>query len=704
MRPAFLKISIRRKLLLASLSLLVVPWLGYQYILGIESYLRSAQEQQLLDRVAVIASVMNEQKELFKLRESSAQPSDMASHIYVRPLRSAIQLDAYGDDWSIYENRRQRLGTANTDSLAADYRIGIWKDYLYLYLEIKDDRVIYRKPNNLRPGRSDHLRISLITPQGEFKRYYLTTISPGWVNAYHMPNNAKNGIPVGSEFRIKGEWQESSSGYNLEIRIPIDMIGDKLSLAVVDVDDASTRKINSFTATASTDHKNKLGTIVIPTSQMESLLQRLQKSQSRIWVVDPAQRVIGLADKLNKPEPEQTKPPEEISWFAETMRIFYRLILRQPANAFHDSLSSVSYLDDPTVTSALTGEAKSNWRKTQDDKVNVLTAAHPIYINDEIVGAIAIEETSNSILMLQNQAIEALVNMSVIAFALTIGGLLTFATRLSIRVRRLRNEVEASITPDGRIQKEINPSNAGDELGDLGRSFCDMHQRLSQYNRYLETMAGKLSHELRTPITIVRSSLDNLEQQQTDEERLKYIQRANEGVTRLSGILTRMSEATHLEQTIQKEEAEFFSVNDVVSACTDGYRLAHPNKTFEVQLEQSDTNIKGSPELIAQLLDKLVSNALDFATANTAIKITVSYTKENAVLSVSNEGLILPEEMRTHLFDSMVSMRKGKSDTPHLGLGLYIVRLIVDYHHGTVRVDNLPSDKGVVFSVTLPLS
>ncbi|MFC1751178.1 hypothetical protein ACFL2V_20530, partial [Pseudomonadota bacterium] len=208
-RP-FIKISIRRKLLLASLSLLVVPWLGYQYVLGIEAYLRSAQEQQLLDRVAVIASVMDEQQSLFKHPGTTARPSNMASHIYVRPLHSAIQLDGYSDDWIIYNKRKQLLGDANSDDLKANYRLGIWKEYLYLLLEIKDDHVVYRRPNSLHPGKSDHLRISLLTPQGDFKRYYLTTISPGWVNAYRMQSNAKKELPIGSEFRIKGEWQETS--------------------------------------------------------------------------------------------------------------------------------------------------------------------------------------------------------------------------------------------------------------------------------------------------------------------------------------------------------------------------------------------------------------------------------------------------------------------------------------------------------------
>ncbi|HHJ80140.1 MAG TPA: GHKL domain-containing protein, partial [Candidatus Tenderia electrophaga] len=285
-----------------------------------------------------------------------------------------------------------------------------------------------------------------------------------------------------------------------------------------------------------------------------------------------------------------------------------------------------------------------------------------------------------------------------------IGVLLVFATRLSMRVRRLRDEVEASVTDDGRVQNQIKSTRAGDELGDLGRSFAAMHERLTQYNRYLETMAGKLGHELRTPITIVRSSLDNLANCQTEAEANTYRQRAHEGVTRLSGILTRMSEASHLEQTIQQEETSLFCINDVLAGCTKAYALAHPQQPFEFDDTTTHIQINGSPDLIAQMLDKLISNALDFGKKDTAIVISLQQQSGNVVISVANQGPPLPQQMRANLFDSMVSIRQGKSDQPHLGLGLYIVRLIAEHHHGHVQVDNLDDDKGVVFSVVLPLS
>jgi two-component system sensor histidine kinase ChvG len=701
------RFTIRAKLLLASLSLLVVPWLGYQYIQALEAYLRQAQEEKLLERVSLVASLMHGQPELFHVQPGPATTID--SHIYVRPLHSPIQLDGYADDWSVYDDRRLPLGSVNPgDDLNVTYRFGVLNDYLYVIFDVKDDHVVYRQPNSLHLDRSDHLRIGIQDPGGKYKRYRLTTIAPGWVNAYRMSKTSGKMLPLQPEFRIKGEWQEVAGGYNIEIRIPVEMIGGRLSFAIADVDDAATREVEALAANGDTERRDGLGSIVIPSAQMEALLQRLQKPLNRIWVIDPEYRVIGMAGSLVQADDSADAYMRESGAAGQERSIvqaFYRLVLDQPGNGFRDRLSSASRLDDPAVKAALTGKAEASRRQTADEKISVITAAHPVYVGDKLAGAVAIEETSDSILILQNRAIEALVNLSVLAFLLTIGVLLLFATRLSLRVRRLRNEVDASIAPDGRVQGSIRFFRAGDELGDLGRSFHNMHQRLAQYNRYLETMASKLAHELRTPITIVRSSLDNLSVERPDEKTRTYLDRAHDGIDRLSGILGRMSEATHLEQTIQQEEAQRFAPHIVVKSCVDGYRLAHPQRLIDFVSDNAaeTAEITGSAELLAQLLDKLVSNALDFAIPDTVISIALERQGNKLILSVANEGPELPQEMRDNLFDSMVSMRQGKTEQPHLGLGLYIARLIADYHHAHVEVANLASRQGVIFRVIFPL-
>ena len=702
--------SIRTKLLLASLSLLVVPWLGYHYIQDLEDYLRTEQEQRLLNRAAVLAAVMGEQPDQFTSHvDTTGSNSSLKNHLYVRPLSYPIQLDGYLDDWQYYPDRiKSFTHKQNPKDLKIDYRIGTFGKYLYLLLEVEDDQLIYRQPNILRLDKSDHLRIGLTDRAGKFSHYWISTISPGWVNAYHMPKNSKRAIPVASEFSIKGEWQQTEKGHTIEIRLPINMIGSKFSFAFADVDDPQAQTIETLAGIGNTSDATELSTIVIPSPEMETLLSRLRNTGERIWVVDKNSRVMALSGDIKGEIPsayniqERTEPPPLAS---QVIRVFFRLILQQSLNEFDDDLSSASRLEDPTISSALRGEGATRWRPTENEQVSILTVAQPVYSEETVIGAVSIEETSNSILILQNRALEILISLSAVAFLLTIFVLLTFSTRLSMRIRKLRNEADNAITADGRINGQISASRSGDEIGDLNRSFYSMVERLSHYNRYLETMAGKLAHELRTPISVVRSSLDNLDVAQSQDETKIYKERALEGVDRLSGILARMSEATRLEQTLQHEETETFDLANITKGCIEGYRLAHPQQVFHLNISQDlKFNINGSPELVAQMLDKLISNARDFSPPDKPIIINMEKEQNQILLKIVNEGPPLPEEMQGNLFDSMVSVRKEKSETPHLGLGLYIARLIVDFHGGEVSAHNRTDLSGAEIHVSLPVT
>ena len=97
-------------------------------------------------------------------------------------------------------------------------------------------------------------------------------------------------------------------------------------------------------------------------------------------------------------------------------------------------------------------------------------------------------------------------------------------------------------------------------------------------------MAARLSHELRTPVAVVKSSLGNLEAQPLPADARVYIERAQGGIARLAAILTRMSEAARLEHSLADVERERFDLVPVVAGCVDGYRQAYPRATFELAL------------------------------------------------------------------------------------------------------------------------
>jgi len=175
-------------------------------------------------------------------------------------------------------------------------------------------------------------------------------------------------------------------------------------------------------------------------------------------------------------------------------------------------------------------------------------------------------------------------------------------------------------------------------------------------------------------------------------------------LARLTQILTRMTEAARLEQGLSDVETERFDLVPVVAGCVGGYRLAYPEAAVAFDAPDTPLLIRGAPDLIAQMLDKLVANAVEFA-AGAPIEVRLTRDRDSAQLTVANEGPPLPEGMRDQLFESMVSVRAaGGTTTPHLGLGLYIVRVIAQFHGGAVRAENRDGGSGVVVTVTLPLA
>ena len=713
MLPRFL-FSLRIKLVLVSLTLLLIPWTGYRYLQAMEQYLRQGREAVLLERAHAAAAVLADQSQVFAPRGGDAAPD--AEHLFVRPLRTPIHLDGYDDDWAPYRDSERSYaaehvlfarGPYRAASLSFTLTLGSDPTYVYALFRVRDDKLVYRDASSASYDLNDYVELSTQDRAGVQARYQFATSAPGWVIAQRIaPDESDVPIP---EPRIKGEWQETKQGYNLELRIPQELFGVRLAFSVNDVDDPRTRVVTASVGTAPAHHPEALNTVGVPAPQIQNLLRGLTPAGARTWVVDTQRRVIALEGGLKARveegiEPEGSLPPAGSGW----IHALYRQVLTQPADEFQDDLSSASQLDGPEVVNALAGQDATRWRQTPDRRASILTAAAPVRASGAVVGAVAVEETSNGILILQNSALEALVNLSVVTLALATGVLLLIATGLSLRVRRLRDAAEASIGTDGRVQDVTFSVNARDELGDLARSFQGMLQRLTQYNRYLETMAGKLSHELRTPVSVVRSSLENLATANNDHERRIFIQRAREGIERLSGLLARMSEATRLEQTLQTEVRTRFDLEHVVTGCVEGYRHAHPTQLIELFVQRHAPGqvllVHGAPDLIAQLLDKLVANARDFCLAGSTIHVRLDAGSAQVTLSVANAGPLLPEAMAGQLFDSMVSVRAGRSDDPHLGLGLYIVRLIAEFHGGHAQAVNRTDVAGVVFSVILPLS
>ncbi len=454
------------------------------------------------------------------------------------------------------------------------------------------------------------------------------------------------------------------------------------------------------------DDRTGTGASLPPSASPEiaQIVEGLSRTTARIWVVDRSGNVLARAGSLKPPAPPA---PPETFWGRvgrATVGRLYRLVLDPPAEDFSDDAATQGAPHGRDVEGALAGILTTERRATADGKAVIVSAAHPVWVGDQVRGVVVAEETTNAVVAERNRAFERLFNIVLAVLLVGSLALTAYATWLSARIRHLRDDAERAIDDRGRVRAALASSTAGDEIGDLSRSFSSVLARLAEHASYQEKMASRLSHELRTPVAVVRSSLDNLKAAALPEDARVYIARAQEGLTRLTQILTRMTEAARLEQSLSDVDRERYDAVPVVTGCVDGFRLVYPDARIAYAAPAQPVVVDGAPDLLAQMLDKLLANAVEFA-AGGAIAVRLDGADGVATFAVENEGPPLPEGMRERLFESMVSVRSGgEPGAPHLGLGLYIVRMIAQFHGGAARADDAAGGKGVVVTVTLPLA
>ncbi len=726
------RFGLRAKLLLLSSFLFVIPWFGYQYVWEMEKYLRFGQEQTLVGTARALATALHERENLFNNQASFLPSVEQGKDLYGYQLTEAIQLDGLHHDWPsfsqrahFYDHQQQLFGNKHSD-LNFKASVGKYDKFLYLFFQVVDKKVIFRGQNSRSITNNDHLALSFSDQNNQLNRFIISNKQTGWISAFSITDN-EHDIPKPAP-HIQGHWLLTPQGYNIELRVPLKTLGDKIAFAFYDVNAPSGNAVSGI-GSAKPNKLESLGTILVPSPEIERIVEGMRYTNSSIWVVDQHHRVLASAGSLksaggvwqNK-ERMPSKDEKNSWWFQFKQHVLlplYYKILTKPPTDFIDKLYDAGHLNGNHIVSALAGNAKSQWRLTTDKQALVLSAAYPIFINEKVQGAVIVEETTNGIRTLRNRALERLFTIILTIMVLGALAFIIFASRISSRIRQLSNQAEQAIDKQGRIIGEMSASTAHDEIGDLSRSFTTAVNRLSEYNHYLESMSSRLSHELRTPIAVVKTSLENLALQEQrhllsteGKEKNAYIDRAQTGINTLNLILTNMSEATRLEQMLITTEKVNFDLQKVVTGCISGYQQVYRNFTFNFHAKVEQLPCYGSPEHIVQLLDKVISNAVEFS-QDKIITIELKLLSNQAELLISNNGILLPEQLSESLFDSMVSLRSntvvekasadiGKQEVPHLGLGLYIARLICQFHQGDIYAENHHSPDGVQIKIILP--
>jgi len=649
--------KLKTKVLALSLLTLLLPWSAWKLLQELERYLRETQETALLDSARIVAGAMPLE---FQTRLLFAPDR----YVLLRALPRPPSLDGYRDDWSGADQDQlfRPAGNAYTIRLLA----GNHANRLYLLFDVEAGTVAV--------GELRAAGITLLTrdPRG-LDRFVIRPGAPGPLQLRGEGGAAGQG---------EGYWLDTPEGYRVELSLPAGDENTDLSLRVPGAD--------------ARDGRGDWIRLVPEWERLSAWLSRTAGETSRAWLVDGEGWV--LADSRPPGTPADAGPAPQTTWL---QRLAYRLVADADMELREDWPADPVRLSEVAVRQALAGTEAIGWSQDLDSAVVRNTAAVPLVLDGAVRGAVVLQSSSDGLLLVTNRALGRLLFTTLaLSFGL-VAGLWYFASRLSRRVRRLSGAVSQAMGE--RADPDSLPLRRDrDELGELARNTEKLLGAVADYSQYLQTLAGKLSHELKTPLAITRSSLDNLSSQALDAESRRFLQRAQEGVERQAAIVRAMSEASRLEAAIGAAEWERVDLVELVTRCVAGYRTVHPGRRIDLQLPSEPVTLECAPDLLAQALDKLVDNALSLTGPEDQVDVELRRVGEGCELVVRNTGTTLPDDFRERLFDSLVSLRAKRGSEPHLGLGLYIVRLVVAAHGGEVSARNLPGGAGVEFLIRLP--
>lgn len=649
--------SLRVKLLLLSLITLILPWAGCQYAREMESALRAGEEQSLAAVARVMADSLQGRADLLyrgiQVLSSPAGDSD----IEPVTLSGPPFLDGYRDDWP---DVPAAVKTFADGKDALSVLSGVHNRMLYLLLEVRDNRVIFDAPasNPLDTSKAgDRLWLAFQDSEGAERQVFIAAGSTGPVQARHIETRELGEPVTVTEPRIAGAWQLKSQGYRVELRLPLSMLGERLAV-LVDDRDARGSEPASFGSMQSGSELRATGRLIAASPDLDAYLAQITQPGLNLAVMTPGGALLAQA---STPAVAALPPSRN---FLERL---YRSVL------------------------------------VSSQENRVIEASAPIYAGEprRELGHLKVTQTTDRWLTLRDHALTTLLNFTLVTSLIAVMAMFAFAAHLGLRLARLRRASESALTRAGLVTT-FPETSSSDELGDVARAFATLLGRLDEYTGYLRTLAGKLAHEIRTPLTIVRSSLENLESESPPTANARvYLDRAREGSERLNAILVAMGSATRVEEAIDGAERANFDLVPVISSAVSAYGTAFKQRKFSFEAPDEPLVIEGSADLVVQMLDKLIDNAVDFSQAGATIALRLAAEPAFARIEVENPGPPLPSQMRERIFESLWQSRLDDDGRPHFGLGLYIVRLIADFHGGSAQAENLPGENAVRFTIRL---
>jgi two-component system sensor histidine kinase ChvG len=277
--------------------------------------------------------------------------------------------------------------------------------------------------------------------------------------------------------------------------------------------------------------------------------------------------------------------------------------------------------------------------------------------------------------------------------------------RLAAAAERVRSNEAGG---QGRADDLPDLSHRQDEIGDLSVSLRAMTTALWQRMDAIERFAADVAHEIKNPLTSMRSAVETVVRTNNPDHQKKLLAILQDDVQRLDRLISDISDASRLDAELSRAQSETLDLTPLLSTLGEVYStVAEQQKvTLEVGLPGNGTAplvVRGLEDRLVQVIRNLLGNALSFSPAESVLRLAARRSGASIEIIVEDQGPGIPAGKEKAIFERFYSERpKGEKFGTHSGLGLSISKQIVEAHGGTIVAANRQGQAGACFTVTLP--
>ena len=357
---------------------------------------------------------------------------------------------------------------------------------------------------------------------------------------------------------------------------------------------------------------------------------------------------------------------------------------------------------------ALTGESGSALRDGGDAGI-ILSVAVPVQRFKHIQGALMLSTTIDDVEASVREVRYAILELFALGLAVTIALSVYLAGTIVRPVRRLAEAADAVRRGKGRVVAIPDFSARRDEIGDLSQALLDMTNSLSERIDAIERFAADVAHEIKNPLTSLRSAVETAARVKEPENQRKLLAIVLDDVQRLDRLISDISDASRVDAELARAESAPIDVGAMLAALVEVYRATAGPGEAPISLTVAANEplvVEGVDHRLVQVFENLVANARSFSRTGGAIRLAARRDGDWVEVTVEDDGPGIPHSKLEAIFGRFYSERPvGEKFGTHSGLGLSISRQIVDAHGGVIYAENRgPSERptGARFVVRLP--